>query len=281
MEEYIQNIHDSLFPEIYRYVEAMSGFSQLLAVIFMIIWIGVKVMSYSANLSGNLDPYILIRPILILVAILFYEPLIDLLLEQPVDIVAGIARDGANSVLGSSGSFGVAEKWDSFTSGVSEDFDANQVWEVLQLDSGLEFIHLLIFLAARAIVGYILLRQLVFKGIYLILGVFVLPFSLIPGNQDILKKWFFGFLAVLLWIPVLTIVQTILLLIGEITKNANFGDALFLIALQIMTVIAILRVPRYANFLVAAGSESGQRFSENAVAQPVIMGAKTLASIKK
>jgi hypothetical protein len=87
------------------------------------------------------------------------------------------------------------------------------------------------------------------------LGVLILPFSLIPGNEEILKRWFFGFLAVLLWMPILRIIQTMMILIYTVDTK-GMVQPLISVALQIVMIIFILQVPKYANLLVSGSGDS-------------------------
>lgn len=276
MEERILNIHQAVFDNLFVYIDQIIIYVQILASIFMAILVGTKVMSYFANPAGNFDAYILVRPILILIALVLYNPLINYLLLEPVELVTLITEEGGRSVTGAldGAAFeGFYEDTMTTVQDTSTNEDGSQgdgVYDILQLNPFLEFLHLLLFLAARVVAAYILLRQLIYKGIYLVLGVFVLPFSLIPGNSDVVKKWFFGFLSVLLWLPVLKVLQTIIILIGRSTGSGDLFDvdALLSIALQLLMVIAILRVPSYANYMVTAGSGSGGRFSFAPMTQP-------------
>lgn len=290
MEERILNIHEDVFTVLFTYVGQMIGYAQIIASIFMAILVGSKVMSYFANPGGNFDPYVLVRPILILAALVLYQPLIDFLLIEPVNLITGITEQGALSVTGAIDSQNFEEYFENAITNI-EDTSVNDdgsqgdgVYDFLQLNSGLEFLHLIIFFVARVVAAYILLRQLIYKGIYLVLGIFVLPFSLIPGNSDVVKKWFFGFLAVLLWLPVLKILQTIIILIGQSagigqpggSMFSNAADILVSIALQVLMVIAVFRTPNYANFMVTAGSGSGSRFTDAPFTQPTMAAYRYL-----
>lgn len=279
MEERILNIHASVFEELFKYIEQTVEYSYAIASIFMAILIGSKVITYFVNPAGNFDAYILVRPILILVALVSYDELVDFLLIEPVNLITGAVEQGALTVTGAFDTDKFQEYYqDTMTTvqdtSVNEDgSEGDGVFDFLQLNSYLELMHLIIFFAARVVGGYILLRQLVYKGIYLVLGIFVLPFSLIPGNGGVVKKWFFGFLAVLLWLPVLKILQTIIILIGQAVGN-GFADVLLSIALQILMVMAVLNVPKYANFMVSEGSGSGSNFSGSPFLQTGLMGGK-------
>ena len=132
------------------------------------------------------------------------------------------------------------------------------IYDILQLSTFLEVIHLLIQFLALVVTGYILLRQVLLKAIYFILGVFILPLSLIPSNLDILKQWFFGFLSVLLWIPILRIFQTLIVLIHQAPIDGGFTQPLYSVVLQIVMIFFLFQVPKYANFLVnGAGDNAG------------------------
>ncbi|MCK8521180.1 hypothetical protein M0D21_06360 [Aquimarina sp. D1M17] len=273
------NVGDKNLLGLYQYIEHIIDYAYGLAAILMIILVGSKVMSYFANPSGNLDPYTLVRPILILVALVLYKPLVELLLFSPTDIIADVTENAAHYVT----KVGDAKEFeDSYTGSITHIQDSNAdgsgdgVYDVLQINPVLELLHLIIFFIASVVAGYIMLRQIIYKAIYFVIGVFALPLALIPGNQDVLKKWFFGFLAVLLWIPILTILKTILILIHNNTAAGGFTQILMSICLQVVMIIAVLRVPKYANILVSAGSDSGSNFTASFMTVPAMAMYKKL-----
>ncbi len=243
------------------YVDYVIRYSYVLASILMIILVGSKVFSYFMNPSGNLDPYVLVKPVLILVALALYKPLVEILLVKPTNIILDITDAAALHVTNTSSLYAFNRIFfDSITFIQTEGFDSNGnpikgVYDILQISTVLEIIHLLIHFISLAVAAYIIIRQLILKAIYFMLGTLVLPLALIPGNFKILQKWFFGFLALLLWIPILRMIQTIIVLIHTAPVTA-WAQPLFSIALQIVMILYILNVPKYANLLVSEAGES-------------------------
>ncbi len=262
---------------LYDYVTYIIKYAYALASIIMIVLVGTKVISYFANPSGTLDPYVLVKPILIIAALALYRPLVDFLLFQPSDIITDITNDAARYVTRSSSENAFENYYGESIKHIQEgDSSGNGgIYDLLQVNAILELIHLLIYFIASVVSGYIMLRQLIYKGIYFVLGVFVLPFALIPGNQEILKKWFFGFLSVLMWLPILTIVKTIFVLIHN-NRVSGFTEALLSVCLQVVMIIAVLRVPKYANMLVSAANDSGTGLKASFMTAPGIAAAKFL-----
>ncbi|GAA4277184.1 hypothetical protein [Aquimarina mytili] len=256
------------------YVDYIIGYAYGLASIIMVVLVGSKVIVYFVNPSGNMDPYILVKPILILIGLALYQPLVENLLVRPTNIIGDITTE-AGMFVTSSGNINAFE--DSYNSSITniQDTSTNPdgssgdgIYDILQVNPILEIIHLLIYFIASVVAGYVMLRQLIYKGIYFVLGVFALPLALIPGNQEVLKKWFFGFLSVLLWLPILTILKTILILIHNNT-GSGFTQILLSVCLQVVMIIAVLRVPKYANILVSAGSDSGSRLTAGFITAPI------------
>lgn len=242
------------------YIEYITKPCLLLAGILMLILVSTKVFTYFTNPSSNMDPYVLVKPILILAALTFYQPLVELLLFEPAALVtrivdgAGLSATNSPSINNFEDLVQTAITKVSEPDGNSGDFS---VYDFLQVSIIFEILHLFIQIVSLVVVGYMMMRQVIMKAIYFIIGAFVLPLSLVPGNFEILKKWFLGFLAVLLWIPILRIFQTIILLIHKAPTQA-IGQSLFELVLQIIMIVFILQVPKYANFLVSAGSETGE-----------------------
>ncbi|UOB18431.1 hypothetical protein [Abyssalbus ytuae] len=248
----------SLIEGLTQFVNEISHFAGLFAAIFMIILIGVKVVTYFVNPSSNMDPYILVKPILIIIALVLYNTLVDILLFKPTGFVEEVIETAACKVTGNP-NIGEFKKLFAKCMTPAQHFDEGEsvgesIWDLLSANPILELIHLLIYIIAGMVAAYIMLRQVVLKGVYLVLGILVIPFSLIPGNEEILKRWFFGFLAVLLWVPVLRILQTIMILI-------NFADTdgwgpWIAVVLQVCMIFFVLQVPKYANFLVSGSGDN-------------------------
>lgn len=232
----------------------------LIAVTFMFVFVGYKVMKAMSDPDEKIGRDTLLRPILTLMAITLYIPLVKLLLFDTVDILSDIIKHSAYSVTGRS----PADFEQSFQSAITHvqgtGADGNGVYDVLQINPFLELLHIIIYFVASVVGGYILMRQLLMIFVYYVLGIFVLPFSLIVSNERILKSWFFGFLSILLWEPILTILKVIIVLLP--VGNTEFTNVILSIAFQVIMILMILKIPQFANLLV--DPESGNKFSNKA-----------------
>lgn len=229
----------------------------LIAVTFTFVFVGYKVMRAMSDPDEKIGRDTLLRPILTLMAITLYIPLVKLLLFDTVDILSAIVKQGAYSVTGRSpGDFEKAFQT-AITHVQGTGADGNGVYDVLQINPFLELFHIVIYFIASVVGGYILLRQLLMIFLYYVLGIFVLLFSLIVSNERILKAWFFGFLSILLWEPILMILKVMIVLLP--VGTTEFTNVLLSIAFQLVMIFMILKVPQFANLLV--DSEAGNNFS--------------------
>ncbi|GAA0716330.1 hypothetical protein GCM10009430_11930 [Aquimarina litoralis] len=249
---------DSNITGVKVFVETLMPYSYALAAVIMIILVSSKVFTYFMNPAGNMDPYILVKPVLILVALVLYQPLVELLLFEPSRLITQITETAALSATGY-GNWGLFERAMQRTligvlNVATGNADIPSIYDILQVSTLLEMIHFLVQIVALVVVGYLMIRQLLLKAVYFIIGVLVLPLSLVPANFEILKKWFFGFLSVLLWVPILRIFQTIITLISQAPLE-GFAQPLYSLVLQIVMIMFILQVPKYANFLVGGSGD--------------------------
>lgn len=232
----------------------------LIAVTFTFVFVGYKVMKAMADPDEKIGRDALLRPILTLMAITLYIPLVKLLLFDTVDILSDIVKHGAYKVTGRSPADFDKAFQTAITHVQGTGADGNGVYDVLQINPFLELFHIIIYFVASVVGGYILMRQLLMIFIYYVLGIFVLPFSLIVSNERILKSWFFGFLSILLWEPILTMLKVIIVLLP--VDKTEFTNVLLSIALQVIMILMILKVPQFANLLV--DPESGNKLSNKA-----------------
>lgn len=230
-----------------------------LTVFLVIIWVCIQVLTYFANPNKDMDPYILVRPILIMAAIFFYKDLVYMLLQQPTDFLTEIIEEGGREIV----EVDTTQNFDRYFMAhlVATDFIKEGVSHIISGNPIIEFLHIILSLALLAASFYIMIRQVLSIALYHIIGIIALPLSLIPGNQEILKKWFFGFLSVLLWMPILRILQTIILTINaqEYEGENRFiptDDGLVWLALQVGMLFFILATPKYANMLVSGSGDS-------------------------
>ncbi len=234
----------------------------LFAGVIVSIYIGYKVMRSWTGESEKLDAATLLRPCLILASLALYRPLVTLLMETPIGIVNDIILAGADATTGIPRANFAQTIQNTLTfSQTTGGPDGGGINDVLQVHPFLEFINLFVFFLAYIAGGYILFRQLIVKTIYFMLGPFALAFSLIVGNERTITGWFQGYISVLLWLPVLSLIQTIIALIPLQDPNNLFStkDVVFSMVVQIVMVLAVLKVPQYANILVTQGSSMGQQ----------------------
>ncbi|MDR4951003.1 hypothetical protein REB14_02255 [Chryseobacterium sp. ES2] len=238
------------------YINESKPYVLLIAVTFTFVFVGYKVMKAMADPDEKIGRDTLLRPILTLMAITLYIPLVKLLLFDTVDILSDIVKHGAYKVTGRSAADFEQAFQTSITHVQGTGADGNGVYDVLQINPFLELLHIIIYFLASVAGGYILLRQLLMIFVYYVLGIFVLPFSLIVSNERILKSWFFGFLSILLWEPILTILKVMIVLLP--VDKTEFTNVLLSIALQLVMIFMVLKVPHFANLLV--DPESGNKF---------------------
>ncbi len=256
MDGVINSFDSVLRPKLEVFLETVTGPLQAFAAVIAIIYVGYKVMLYMSNPQENLDPYVLIKPILVLAAVGLYVELTDILVFKPMGLLADLIAETTKQISGFSGvGFDKAFR-DGITHVQTEGGEGAGVYDVIQINPALETLHLVIYFIASVSGFYIIFRQFMTKYIYYLLGIFVLPFSLIIGNQRALSNWFFGFVSVLLWTPILNIIKMIIIILP--VKEQTFGNVLLSVALQVVLIFTILKIPRLANILVTQGSEMGK-----------------------
>ncbi|MEM9001364.1 MAG: hypothetical protein AAGB24_13960 [Bacteroidota bacterium] len=243
-------------------IDPISRFAGVL----LILYIGYKVMLYMSDIDSKLDPFVIIKPVLILGAITLYQPLVTLLIMVPMETVDWAVGDSIARLFGAPQSSQAAlENWlrNSFETLYTDDMtyvypgtpSIPGVYDIVAINPFLEIIHLLIIIAANTVGFYILVRQVILASMYYVMGVLAVPFSLIASNQSVLGSWFFGFISIMLWKPLLNVMKTIVILLDA--ETFGFSSALVAIALQVVMVLTILQIPKFANVLVSKGSELG------------------------
>ncbi|MBU3027530.1 hypothetical protein [Zobellia galactanivorans] len=263
----LTDFESTLEPKILAFVDAILPSVRLLAVAIMVVFVGYHVIKSWLGENEKLDVSTLVRPCLILAALVLYTELVVLLIEKPVEIVNEIVLDGATKVGGATpGSMKLFRDKMAYTQDTGG-VDGGGVDDVIQLHPFLELIHLIVFFIASVAGGYILFRQLIVKCIYLIIGPFVLAFSLIVGNEKVIGSWYQGFISVLLWLPMLSIVQTIIILLPVETTSFSDSDIIFSMAMQVVMIFVVFKVPRYANILVGQGAEMGSQAGNTIMGQ--------------
>ena len=159
-----------LIDEFHDYLSTIAG-------VLVLIFIVYKVALYMINPEKGLDPYIVVRPCLILAGIVLYNPLVETFMITPMKLLADIIKE---SVLNLSGID--ATGFDgSFNSSMTTTDD--RLYDVLQINPIMELIHLVIYFVGSFVGAYMLIKQSLSIAIYYIMGYFSIMFSLIPGNE--------------------------------------------------------------------------------------------------
>ena len=258
----------TLEPKINLFLTEVLPSVRLLAAAIMFVFVGYQVMKSFMGDGEKLGMMALVRPSLILATLVLYIPLVELLAEKPVELVNDIITEGTNSIGGAAPGtlhqrFGQKMMYTQNTGGV----DGGGINDIVQVHPFLEFIHLIVFFIAAMAGGYILFRQLLVKTIYVMIGPFVIAFSLIVGNERAIVNWYQGLLSILLWLPILSIIQTIIILLPLETTELTGSDIVFTIAFQVVMIFMVFKVPRYANMLVTQGADMGSQAGNTIVGQ--------------
>lgn len=254
---------------IYEFVEKILINMRLVAGVIATTYMGYKVMLYFSDIETKLDPSVIIKPLMILGIMSLYSDLVDLLIRWPMEIIDLIIDQGVTGISWPTPTVDpgvpvgtIQERFEAVMTYV--DLAASPglgIYDILAINPTLELIHLLIYLTALVVGYYMLFRQIVLIAIYYITGTIALPFSLIAGNQATAGNWYFGFISIMMWKPMLKIMQVIIISLDPTDKT--WDNALFPVALQIVMIITILQIPKFANLVVSKGSELGQDVGKN------------------
>lgn len=277
--EVIAKFEQSVATGISAIVSNMVPKLLLFAGVLTIIYIAYKVIKSWMGDNERLDAMTLVRPCLVLASLALYQPLVKITLTTPVEILTDIVISGASvkiSALNASSAGPASRRLINEASRKvlmhqqeSGGPDGGGVKDVLQVHPVLEFINLVVYFLAYLVGGYIMFRQLVVKTIYFVLGPFALALSLAISNEKVVANWFQSYLSVLLWEPVLFLIQLILIMIPVFETENYFNDLdfVFSIAFQAVMIFVVFRVPQYANALVAQGSAMGQQAGNTIIGQ--------------
>jgi hypothetical protein len=267
--DFLTNLNTTTKSSIDALVEELLSYSKLIAGTIALIYISYKVIVAFIKPSQPIDPQTLVRPCLILAALVLYQPLIDICIDKPEKFLSDIVNESLNEVGGTIGTSRNQRTSNAIGALTHiQDSDSNGgdgIYDLLAVFPILELIHFGLYLASSLVILYMLLRQFVLKTIYYVLGVFVLTFSLIPSNESALSKWFLGYLSVILWVPIMDILLGLInitqfsLEAFEVNGDSYiYSFPIITLAVQIFYLFAILKVPTYANIIVGgSGSSAG------------------------
>lgn len=235
-----------LIGDLHHYLSTFAG-------ILVLIFVVYKVILYMVNPEKGLDPYILVRPCLILAGIVLYNPLVETFMITPMKLLTDIVKE---SVLNLSGID--ATGFDGrFNSSMTRTDD--RLYDVLQINPLMELLHLLIYFVGSFVAAYILIKQALTIAIYYIMGYFSLIFSLIPGNERSFMNWSLSFLAILLWEPFIIILKFLIILTR--IETVNFTSFFVIVAVQMSSIFLFFKIPRFCEFLINGGSPLGSPYS--------------------
>jgi len=281
-----------------REIAGHEAFLLLTGVLFMIT-VGIKVLNAYLNPSQAVYSQILIRPILIMACIPLYNHLVWTLIHTPVSGVFLTINEAINSLAGVTvnpdgiqSTICRPDFYDSTASApappplapgltaaevaartAARDASTATVELVAKTSSfvdsvrfffenpWMEIFHFLFCIASMVSVVYVLFRMVITISIMHVMGPFAITFSLIPGNEGNLSKWFFGYLSVTLWAPLILL----FLGIAESLKGIAYADinnALLIIVVDVGVVLSLFKIPALAGYLVggqnAAEGSSGR-----------------------
>lgn len=238
-----------LIDEFHYYLSTLTG-------ILVLIFIVYKVSSYMVNPEKGLDPYILIRPCLILAGVVLYNPLVDFFMLTPMNLLSEVIKEAILNLSGID-----ATGFDGrFNSSMTRTDD--RLYDVLQINPFMELIHLLIYFVGSFVATYMLIKQALSIAIYYIMGYFSMIFSLVPGNEKSFTNWSLSFLAILLWEPFIYVLKYLVILTKIETES--FTSFFVILAVQITSIFLFLKVPKFCEFLINGGSPIGSPYSGGA-----------------
>ena len=238
---------------------------QLFSAILFIIVIGIGVFKLFLNPGQTVISQILIRPILFLCALTLYSSLVDLLIYDPVEIIVkSLYKD--YDVKSSE----LVKGFSDMLIGLKENADsANQPGGFFQIikNAIMNAIFWLILIVVKSVIAYVFFMGTCLSAIYFALGPLAITLSLIPGNEKVLEKWFYGFLSYLLWQPILILIMMITVAsfsVIQTTMGTMSVNAILSLCLCVGVIFFLLMTPKISNLLVAHGSEAGHGMVSNA-----------------
>ena len=251
--DFILQMRTDFIDQFQLLIDDLQYYLSTIAGVLVLIFVVYKVILYMVNPEKGLDPYILVRPCLILAGIVLYNPLVETFMITPMKLLADIVKE---SVLNLSGID--ATGFDGrFNSSMTRTDD--RLYDVLQINPIMELLHLLIYFVGSFVAAYMLIKQSLSIAIYYIMGYFSVTFSLIPGNERSFMNWSLSFLAILLWEPFILILKYLIILTR--IETVDFTSFFVVVAVQITSIFLFLKIPRFCEFLINGGSPLGSPYS--------------------
>lgn len=251
--DFILQMRTDFIDQFQLLIDDLQYYLSTIVGVLVLIFVVYKVILYMVNPEKGLDPYILVRPCLILAGIVLYNPLVETFMITPMKLLADIVKE---SVLNLSGID--ATGFDGrFNSSMTRTDD--RLYDVLQINPIMEFLHLLVYFVGSFVAAYMLIKQSLSIAIYYIMGYFSVIFSLIPGNERSFMNWSLSFLAILLWEPFILILKYLIILTR--IETVDFTSFFVVVAVQITSIFLFLKIPRFCEFLINGGSPLGSPYS--------------------
>lgn len=267
--DFILQMRTDFIDQFQLLIDKMHMYLSTFAGILVLIFVVYKVVLNMVNPEKGLDPYVVVRPCLILAGLVLYNPLVEFFMLTPMKLLADIIKQ---SILDLSG-----HNIDSFDLkyGQSMAKTDDRLYDVLQINPFMELFHLLIYFVGSFIATYMLIKQALTIAIYYVMGYFSVMFSLIPGNEKSFTNWALSFLAILLWEPFIYILKYLVIL----TKidTGTFTSFFVTVAVQISAIFLFFKVPRFCEFLINGGSPLGSPHAGGVVSAVTKIGSKVSA----
>ena len=273
--DFILQMRTNFIDQFQLLIDDLQYYLSTIAGVLVLIFVVYKVIVYMVNPEKGLDPYILVRPCLILAGIVLYNPLVETFMITPMKLLADIVKE---SVLNLSGID--ATGFDGrFNSSMTRTDD--RLYDVLQINPIMELLHLLIYFVGSFVAAYMLIKQSLSIAIYYIMGYFSVIFSLIPGNERSFMNWSLSFLAILLWEPFIIILKYLIILTR--IETVSFTSFFVIVAVQISSIFLFFKIPRLCEFLINGGSPLGSPYSGGAhsAMRKISSGVSSLKSTLK
>ena len=214
---------------------------------------------------------VLPRPIIVLLSLLFYKQLVTMLIVTPADFFYEITKVGVEAV--ERNSYGehvrdvVQEMLSWSGSNQNSDFAENKEQGYVGL------IATIVQFFALCCGAFVVFRSIVAANVMYMMGPFILVLSLIPGNQVVIKKFWMGYLGILLWPSLVMIVFAVITILpyyynktfttGNGTSPGEFLSYVWGLVLQIIGIYSIFAVVDYSRSLVyIASSAAGNGLGE-------------------
>lgn len=269
--DFILQMRTDFIDQFQLLIDKMHMYLSTFAGILVLIFIVYKVVLNMVNPEKGLDPYIVVRPCLILAGLVLYNPLVELFMLTPMKLLTDIIKQ---SILDLSG-LDITGFDGRFNSAMTRTDD--RLYDVLQINPFMELLHLLVYFVGSFIATYMLIKQSLTLAIYYVMGYFSVMFSLIPGNEKSFTNWALSFLAILLWEPFIFILKYLILLTR--VDSQSFTSFFVVVAVQVSSIFLFFKVPRFCEFLINGGSPLGSPYSGGAATAFSKISSK-LSSIK-